>query len=91
MVLRVFAINTTLYWASLVAQMVKKPPTMQEDTSLIPVSGRSPGERNCKPFKYSYLENSMGRGAWRATVHGVTKKSDTTEILILSLSLIGIQ
>ena len=91
MVLRVFAINTTLYWASLVAQMVKKLPIVQEDTSLIPGSGRSPREGNCNPLKYSYLENSMGRGAWRATVHGVTKKSDTTELLILSLSLMGIQ
>ena len=34
---------------------------------------RSPGVRNSTPFQYSCLENSMGRGAWQATVHGVTK------------------
>ena len=35
--------------------------------------GRSPEERNDNPFEYSCLENSMDRGAWRATVHGVAK------------------
>ena len=44
----------------------------------IPGSGRSPGEGNGNPLQYSCLENSMGRGAWRATVHGMTE-SDTTE------------
>ena len=43
------------------------------DTSLIPGSGRSPGERNGNPLQSSCLENAMDRGAWRATVHGVTK------------------
>ena len=41
---------------------------------LIPESGRSPGEGNGKPLQYSCLGNSMDRGAWRATVHGVTKE-----------------
>ena len=36
-------------------------------------SGRSPGEGNDYPRKYSSLENSMDRGAWWATVHGVPK------------------
>ena len=36
-------------------------------------SGRSPGEGNGTPLQYSCLENSMDRGAWRDTVHGVTK------------------
>ena len=40
---------------------------------LIPGLGRSPGEGNGNPLQYSCLENSMDRGAWRATVHGVTK------------------
>ena len=44
-----------------------------EDLSLIPGSGRSPGEGNGYPLQYSYLENSMDRGAWWATVHTVTK------------------
>ena len=39
----------------------------------IPGSGRAAGEGNDKPFQYSYLENSMGRGARWATVHGVAK------------------
>ena len=36
-------------------------------------SERFPGERNGNPLQYSCLENSMNRGAWWATVHGVTK------------------
>ena len=43
------------------------------DPGLIPGSARSPGERNGNPLQYSYLENSMDRGAWWATVHGVPK------------------
>ena len=41
--------------------------------SLIPGSGRSPGEGNGNPLQYSFLEDSMDIGAWRATVLGVTK------------------
>ena len=37
-----------------------------------PWSERSPGEGNGYPLQYSCLD-SMGRGGWRATVHGVTK------------------
>ena len=43
------------------------------DPSLIPRSGRSPGEWNGNPLQYFCLENSMGRGAWQAIVHGVAK------------------
>ena len=43
------------------------------DLDSIPGLGRSPGEGNGNPLQYSCLENSMDRGAWRATVHGVTK------------------
>ena len=39
---------------------------------------RSPGEGNGNPLQYSYLENAMDGGAWRATVPGVAKESDTT-------------
>ena len=39
----------------------------------IPGSGKSPGEGNGNPLQYSCLENSMDRGAGRATVHGVAK------------------
>ena len=44
-----------------------------EDLGLIPGSGRSPGEGNGNPLQYSCLENPMDRGAWWATVHGVTE------------------
>ena len=43
------------------------------DVGWIPGSGRSPGEGNGNPLQYSCLENPMDRGAWRATVHGVTE------------------
>ena len=36
-------------------------------------SGRSHGEGHGNLLQYSCLENSMNRGAWRATVHGVAK------------------
>ena len=50
-----------------------------EDLGLNTKSGRSPGEGNGNPLLYSSLENSMERGAWRSTVHGITKEWDTTE------------
>ena len=40
---------------------------------LIPELGRSPGGGHGNPHQYSCLKNSMDRGAWRATVHDVTK------------------
>ena len=44
------------------------------DMGSIPGLGRSPGgDGHGNPLQYSYLENPIGRGAWRATVHGVTK------------------
>ena len=43
------------------------------DPGSIPVLGKSPGEGNGNPLQYSCLENPMDRGAWWATVHGVTK------------------
>ena len=48
------------------------------DTDLIPGSVRSPGVGNGNLLQYSCLENSMGRGARWATVHGVAE-SDMTE------------
>ena len=47
------------------------------DLGLIPGSGSSPGEGNGNPLQYSCLENSMDRGAWWATAHGVAKESPT--------------
>ena len=46
------------------------------DMGSIPGLGRSPGEGNGNPLQYSYLENPMDRGAWRATVHGLTESNN---------------
>ena len=43
------------------------------DSGSIPGSGRSLGEGNGNPLQDSCLGNSMDRGAWWATVHGITK------------------
>ena len=43
------------------------------DLGLIPRLGRSHGEGNGKPLRYSWLKNSMERGAWQDTVQGVAK------------------
>ena len=54
--------------------MVKNSPVISGDTrdlSSIPGSGRFPGVGNGNPLQYSCLENSMSRGARKATVHGV--------------------
>ena len=65
--------------ASLVAQLVKNLPVMQETTcsaenmGLISGSGISPREGNSNALQYSCLGNSMDRGAWQAIVHGVAK------------------
>ena len=53
--------------------MVKNLPANAGDESSIP--RRSPGEGNGNPLQYSCLENPMDRGAWRATVRGVTKEA----------------
>ena len=55
---------------------VKNLPTNAgdiRDVGLIPGLGRSPGGGHGNTPQYSQLENPMDRGAWRATVHGVTK------------------
>ena len=48
--------------------VVRNPPANAGDMGSIPGSGRYPGEGNVNPLQYSYLENSMDRGAWWATV-----------------------
>ena len=52
---------------------VKNPPTNAGDAGSIPGSGRLPGTRNGNPLQYSRLGNSLDRGAWWTTVHGVVK------------------
>ena len=54
------------------------PPDDAGDMGLVPGLGRSPGGGNGNPLQYTCLGNPMDRGAWRATVQGVTKKSDKT-------------
>ena len=56
----------------------KESPCKAGDMGLIPGLGRSHGEGNGNPFQYSCLGNPMDRGAWQATVHGVTKESNMT-------------
>ena len=51
----------------------KESPCNAGDPGLIPGSGRSSGEGNGNPLQYSCLEHPMDRGAWWATVYGVTK------------------
>ena len=61
--------------------VVMNPPANVGDVCSVPRLGRSPGGKNDNLLQYSCLENSMDRGAWRTTVHGVTKVSDMTEQL----------
>ena len=51
---------------------VKDTPAIG-DPGLIPGLERSPGEGHGNPLQYSCLENSMDRGAWWATDHGIAK------------------
>ena len=64
------------YGASQVALVVKNPSANAGDlrgAGSYPESGRSPGGGHGNPLQYSCLENPMGRGAWWATIHRVTK------------------
>ena len=68
-----------IVWASQVALVVKNLPSSAgdiRDTGSILGLGRSSEEGNGNPLQYSCLENSMDRGAWQATVHGIAQLSD---------------
>ena len=54
------------------AQIAKNLSAVQ-DLGLVPGSGRYPREGNDNPLQYYYLENSMDRGGWQPTVHGIAK------------------
>ena len=53
--------------------VVKNSPNNATEAGSISGLGRFPREGNGNPLQYSCLENCMDRGAWRATVCGVTK------------------
>ena len=61
------------------------------DPGSIPGSGRSPREGNGNPLQYSYLENPMDRGAWKAwgcKESDMTKELRThTHIIVLSVKI----
>ena len=60
--------------------VIKNLPPNAGDTSLIPGSGRYPGEGNGYPVQYSCLDNSMDREARQATVHGAARVLATKPI-----------
>ena len=65
-----------MIWAFQVVLVVKNPSANAgdiRDMGLISGLGRSPGEGTGYPLQYSCLENPVDRGAWWATIHGVTK------------------
>ena len=65
-----------LYWTSQAALVMKNLPANAgdvRDADLIPGLERLPGRGPDNPLQYSFLENPMNRGAWQATVPGVTK------------------
>ena len=81
--------NDVLYFikvASQVVLVVKNPPANAEDirgVGLIPGLGRSSGGGHGNPLQYSYLENPIDSGAWRATVHKFTQSQ--TQLKQLSI------
>ena len=67
------------------ALVVKNPPANAGDTrdmGLIPGSERCPEVGNSNPLQYSFLENSLDRGAWWATVLGIAKSQTQLSIRI---------
>ena len=66
----------TTVGASQVVLVVKNPHANTgdaRDMGSIPGLGRSPGVANGTPFQNSCLEDSMGRGVWQITVHGLQR------------------
>ena len=61
------------YWGFPGGSGSKESACSAGDPGLISGLGRFPGEGNGNPLQYSCLENPMDRGAWWATVHGITK------------------
>ena len=51
--------------------------------------GKIPWRKECNPLQYSYLKNPMDRGAWWATVHGVTERDTTGWLSTQRLCFLG--
>ena len=62
--------------------MAKNTSVNAGDMGSIPGLGRSPGGGDGNPFQYSFLENSMDRGAWQASIHRVIKSQTQLKQLI---------
>ena len=63
--------------------MVTNPPANAGDMGLVPESGGFPGGGNGNPLLYSCLGNTVNRGVWRVTVHGVGHDLGTEEQQLL--------
>ena len=61
-------LNTCVFWLS-----GKQSACNAGEAGSIPVLGRFPGRGNGNPLQYACLGNPTDRGAWWATVHGVTE------------------
>ena len=77
--------------------VVKNPPADVGDVGSVSGSGRSPGRGNDNPLQYSCLGNLVNRGAWWATVHGVSKNwtqlnnnNNTTAKLIYQIYILKV-
>ena len=74
-------------WTGFLCSLVSKASACNTgDLGSIPGSGRSPGEGNGNPLQYSCLENPLDRGAWRATVLGITRVGDDLALSFFLLS-----
>ena len=67
---QVVFLNTCVFWLSGKQSVVVN---IAGDAGSIPGLGRFPGRGNGNPLQYACLGNPMDRGAWWATVHGVTE------------------
>ena len=72
-----YSLQTLTFDPTTDGSVMKNPPASTGDAGSIPGLGGSPGGGNGNPLQYSCLGNPMDRGAWWATVHGITKESDT--------------
>ena len=73
-------------WSDLAAAATSTYKGFPGGSGSIPWLERAPGEGHGNPLQYSCLENSMDRGAWQATVHGVTQSWTQLKWLNSSIS-----